>query len=225
MTFANAYGGVREEGKPRVENDHYPTPPLATFALITNSNPPFELWEPAAGRGWMAWELERNNYCVTKSDLYPYADPVVEGIEFGRDFLNPNLADPSAKGVVTNPPYGRDMAQAFVERACENYSYVAVLCRLMFAESSRRFEMFSKKLPPSEVLVFSRRFSCDEKRFLDRPVEGMVSYAWWIWDYRDRQTRPGDTKMKWIDTKSIHFNWFQSLTAKEHEHMRKKLQA
>lgn len=37
MSFANATGGIREEGKERNQNDHYPTPPFATHAKWMSS--------------------------------------------------------------------------------------------------------------------------------------------------------------------------------------------
>jgi len=220
MTFVNAYGGVREEGNERVQNDHYPTPPVATYALLKSHKVPRKLWEPAAGRGWMAWELERNGHEVIKSDLYEYPNPVVTGIETDVDFLRPGLTNflqndgPDTVGIITNPPYGKNQAQKFIEKARENYPFVAVLCRLMFAESGVRLPMFVND-PPSDVYIFSARFSCEEKRFLDRPLNGMVSYAWWVFDNESRNT----AKMHWMNTKSLYEDWKFSMTSEKFKEM------
>ena len=53
----------------RVENDYYPTPPVATYALIKTLDVPDKIWEPAAGRGWISHELIRNGKNVYSSDL------------------------------------------------------------------------------------------------------------------------------------------------------------
>lgn len=220
MNFANATGGIREEGRERNENDHYPTPPFATHSLLINHRCPTKVWEPATGRGWMAWEMERCGYSVTKTDLYSYPDPVVGNIETGKDFLNPNLLDSTAHAVITNPPYAKDMAQKFVEKAFAHYGLVAVLCRLMFAEGMKRFNLF-ERIPPTDVYVFSGRFSCEEKSFLTEPIRGMVAYAWWVWDYTGEV--PDHPRMHWLNAKDEHAKWLSSMTEDQLSFMKKKI--
>ncbi len=67
-------------------DDLYETPRCATRALLRCEKLPLRLWEPAAGRGAIARELEEMGYAVMKSDLvaHPGADP---GIVTPVDFL------------------------------------------------------------------------------------------------------------------------------------------
>lgn len=205
MTFAKMYGGVRDEDRERASNDYYPTPPWATYALIEREKTHIDkhmatvgsyVWEPAAGRGWMARELARH-YPVIATDLFPREDAFFctsEPVDFlGADPAEFASGAPAA--IITNPPYARNMAEAFAERAVETSPYVAMLCRLTWAESKKRFDFF-RKHPPSVVLVFSQRFSCDERFFDDSKSEGgMVAYAWWVWD----RNRPGESKIGWVE--------------------------
>lgn len=211
MTFANMYGGVRTVKEDRNEHDHYPTPPFATYALLKYHGAPRRIWEPAAGRGWMAWELNRSKREVYASDLFEYNDPVF-GVEHGKDFLK---SEGNFDGVVTNPPYGKNMAEKFIKRAISTHPYTAMLCRLTFAESQRRLSLFTKS-PPTNILIFSGRFSCDETRWDTerKATSGMVAYAWWIWDH----TKPiNGTQTDWIDTRSTYKEWQNSLTFQENK--------
>jgi hypothetical protein len=51
---------------------------------------PKKVWEPAAGRGWMAQELIRNGHEVTASELFEYTNPLCD-IEWGVNFLSPDV--------------------------------------------------------------------------------------------------------------------------------------
>lgn len=208
--FHLMYGGhdnATYEG--RVANDSYPTPPFATFALTRVENIPHKLWEPACGRGWMSRELERLGHDVLSSDLHHYADPLVGEPAYGIDYLD-NVPAFAADGVVTNPPYGKDLAEKFIRKTLRDYEYGAFLCRLTFGESAKRFKLFTET-PPSRVHVFSQRFSCDESRFEKEPMGGMVAYAWWVWDRRPDGRHELHTTMHWIDTKKMLESWRKSL--------------
>jgi hypothetical protein len=213
MTFANMYGGVRTVKEERNEHDHYPTHPFATYALLKYHGAPRKIWEPAAGRGWMAWELNRCKREVFASDLYHYDNPVTSSIISGRDFLKSKV---DVDGIITNPPYGKNMAQKFIEHSISLVPYTAMMCRLTFAESNRRLKLFTET-PPSNVLIFSGRFSCNEDRWdtEKKATSGMVAYAWWIWD----NTKPFQgTFTNWIDTKSIYREWRDSLSPDDKKH-------
>ena len=213
MSFTKMVGGnKRKDGLGRNENDYYPTPPCATYALIEAESlhldkhlsvPGSFVLEPAAGRGWMAGEIARH-YPVMAHDVEEYSDPVFP-LGAVVDYLK--CVDLGAKAIITNPPYAKDMAQKFVEKALTEAPYVAALCRLTWAESKKRYEMF-KKHPPSRILFFSTRFSCDESRFDGVKVEGgMVAYAWWVWD----KNRPSTT-VDWI-APGIYERWRRSTRA------------
>ncbi len=67
-------------------DDLYETPRCATQALMRVEKLPKTIWEPAAGRGAIARELEAAGHLVMKSDLvaHPGSDM---GIATGVDFL------------------------------------------------------------------------------------------------------------------------------------------
>jgi hypothetical protein len=66
--------------------------------------------EPACGTGWISKELMAAGYEVVSTDLVEYGYGTG-----GRDFLAETR--PLAKHIVTNPPYGRGLADAFVKHA------------------------------------------------------------------------------------------------------------
>lgn len=224
-SFANAMGGVRDKEKDRSENDYYPTPPFATFAFTERSTElgfelPDTLHEPGAGRGWMAYQLRRTGKKVIASDLMEYADPLVE-VTPDSDFLK--LEKAAAQGMITNPPYAKNMAELFVRHSFDvGYKYVAILARTMFVESGRRYEFFTE-FPPSLILHFAQRFSCTESMFFTKPLSGMVGYSWFLWDYRHDNPDEMQTLTHWIDTKGMYERWSKSLTHGEMTDLEKKI--
>jgi hypothetical protein len=195
-----------------VVNDYYPTPPHATFALVEAERGHIDrhlavggsyVWEPAAGRGWMSEELMRLGYPVISTDLVAYDGQRVPVLQ--HDFLTTEL---EAAAIVTNPPYGRGLAEAFARRALERTGYVAMLCRATWVESAQRYKFFTDH-PPSRVLFFSRRFSCTEDYFgTGKEDGGMVPYAWWVWD----TNRAGARTIDWIDP-LVYQRWKESVDA------------
>lgn len=206
--FIDMYGGNKPQGRERTHNDHYPTPPVATYALMQYVNIPHSIWEPAAGKGWMASEIARCNHDVIASDLYAYENPLFK-VETNVDYLSSTKRD--VEGVITNPPYAKDLAQKFIEKTIVDHAYKfgAFLCRLTFMESQKRYKLFNEH-PPTLVLPFSARFSCVEEIFLKSPLGGMVAYAWFVWDYRNTNG-PIETKMEWIDTNQVLKDWRKSV--------------
>ncbi len=94
----------------RVPHDFYPTPSSAVRAFLAAE--PFEgsVWEPACGDGAIAKELVAHGYDVTATDL------IDRGYGRGNvDFLETIF--PRSKHIVTNPPYGSGLADAFVTHA------------------------------------------------------------------------------------------------------------
>ena len=94
----------------RAPYEFYPTPPEATRALLSAVTFDGPIWEPACGEGHISKVLKTEGYDVVSTDLidYGYGEP-------GRDFLAERGA--RAKHIVTNPPYGRGLADAFVRHA------------------------------------------------------------------------------------------------------------
>lgn len=186
-TLSHAY--VPPRGNPnRITNDFYPTPPIATLSLLRNHEVPRRIWEPAAGRGHVSKELVRNGHEVVSTDLFEYPDPLVP-ITTGVDFTACDVVE--CEGIVTNPPFRGNLPEKLLRRALEVYRipFVALLCRLTFLESARRYDLFDEH-PPARVYVFSERINCHQD-YLDRDdgLGGMMAYAWFVWDDRYNITK------------------------------------
>lgn len=107
----SARGG---HGPDRIARDiaanFYPTPPEAVRALLSVEGFDGSIHEPACGEGHIARVLEAVGYSVVSTDLNDWG--------FGKsgiDFLQ--QSEPLAKHIVTNPPYGQGLADAFIRRA------------------------------------------------------------------------------------------------------------
>lgn len=100
-----------EERRARnIADNFYPTPPEATRALLSVETFDGSIWEPACGEGHIAKVLERAGHRVVSTDLNDRGFG-----EAGVDFLQAPAA--LAKHIVTNPPYGSGLADAFIEKA------------------------------------------------------------------------------------------------------------
>jgi hypothetical protein len=209
-SLADVYGRVAQDNPERAKNDFYPTAPWVTFALMETEGDriPDTVWEPAAGRGWMAAEIAKHKRTVEATDLYRYDNPLhptTVGIDFLKTYQS-SESGPMIKGIITNPPYAKNQAEKFIKHALHALEcpYLAVVCRLTFMEGMGRYKMFTQN-PPTRVYALSTRFSADEEMFTKKPSSGMIAYAWFIWDYQNGHTT--DTQLKWIDGKDMVNRW------------------
>ena len=94
----------------RIPNEFYPTPPSAVRALLSVEAFAGPIWEPACGEGAIANVLTAAGHTVVSTDLCDYGFG-----EANLDFLETN----ANRGVhiVTNPPYGSGLADAFITKA------------------------------------------------------------------------------------------------------------
>src|SRR5262249_43976971 len=94
----------------RVPFDFYATPPEATRALLSVEEFDGSIWEPACGNGAISDILVEAGHRVVSTDLIDrgYGAP-------GVDFLCE--AQPRAKHIITNPPYGAGLADRFIGKA------------------------------------------------------------------------------------------------------------
>jgi hypothetical protein len=201
----SSYSRIKTNSISRSENDFYPTPPVATYALVRKypGLKTMAIDEPAAGRGWMARELDRCGAMVNATDLFCYDDPLFP-VDFGSDFLE-RTESGKDRAMITNPPFKNDGAEKFVRHAFElNYSFIAIFARITFLESMKRYRLFTEKKLHG-VYIFSGRVNCDETLFeQDKQMGGLIAYGWFVWI-------PGSMKMwptiSWIDTKTMLEDW------------------
>lgn len=152
--------------------DFYPTPSWATLALLSKEKFIGSVHEPCCGSGAISTVLIEAGLSVISSDLYDYGFGV-SGID-ARELPGP------VENIITNTPY--NITEAILSHflmICERK--IALLLRLSFLESKRRYPLFSKT-PPARVYVFSERLSLCK---VGDTVKGggTISYGWFVWEY------------------------------------------
>ena len=125
----------------------YPTPPEATRALLAVERFSGPIWEPACGAGAISTELEAAGYTVTSTDLIGRGYGTA-----GVDFL---LAkETRGRTIITNPPYGRGLADRFVAKALafteKTGGEVAMLLNLASLCHPNRHAQYVKR-PPAAI--------------------------------------------------------------------------
>lgn len=167
--------------------DPYFTPPEATEALLAIETIPQVIWEPACGDGAIAKVLRNAGRTVHCSDIADYGLP-------NTCLLDYLCAIPiSCDGIITNPPF--KLALAFAQKALKETSYLALLLRTNFLESTSRLSFF-KSFPPSTVWISSRRLPMMHRLGWTGPeAPSNTCHAWFIW----RQPLSGASQIQWFD--------------------------
>jgi len=207
MSLKQAYAGVVRSDPKRRLNDFYATPPIVPYILERYTNIPHRVVEPCAGRGNISVELKRLGHEVKSYDLFEYENPFVDDIKTGVDALT--VIRPNGyTGLITNPPYKENFPKRLLEKAVQEYDYVALFLRLTFLEAMNRKTMFNDHTP-SNILIMS-----DRVRFAEdlehEPIEakdqigGMIAYAWFVWD---KDALHDNTRMKWISLGEQYQDW------------------
>lgn len=162
--------------------DFYPTPFWATEALLYMESFEGKITEPCCGEGHISEVLKNNNFNTIDSDLLDYNYGIVK-----------NAFDiKEAENIITNPPYNLaiEMLEHFLKITKKK---IALLLRLSFLESKKRYNFFQDN-PPKNVLVFSERLSLSPKG-IQIKGGGTISYAWFVWD---KEVKNNITELKWI---------------------------
>jgi hypothetical protein len=98
--------------------------------------------------------------------------------------------------VITNPPFKNNLPEKLIRRMLEEhkYDFLAILCRITFLESAKRYKLFMDH-PISKVLVFSERINCNEDYLkINNGIGGMIAYGWFIWD----NNYEGKKQIDWV---------------------------
>lgn len=178
----------------RAAFDYYPTPPEATRALLSVEAFDGPIWEPACGEGHISEVLFSTGHQVVSTDLatcWGYG-------EGGRDFLRERA--PLAKHIVTNPPYGRGLADAFVSHALDltrpTGGTVAMLLALQSLAHPLRHAFWTGR-PPAVIYALD---DCQCWPYGDptraTTAIGKQRYCWVVWRPHD-----GPTVFRWLSTK------------------------
>ena len=178
----------------RAAYEFYPTPPEATRALLSAERFDGSIWEPACGTGWISRELIAIGYEVVSTDLVDYGYG-----EAGRDFLAERA--PRAKHIVTNPPYGRGLADAFVKHAlqltAETGGTVAMLVNLLSLCHPSRHDFYVAR-PPAVIYALDECICWpygDPAQATTRIAK--QRYCWLVWKHRHH----GPTEFRWLRTR------------------------
>ncbi len=166
---------------PRVPNDFYPTPRVATELLLKHMQFEGTIWEPMSGNGAISRVLEETHSSVKSSDIHP--NGYGQG---GVDFLQcTDVVD----HIITNPAYS--ILDAALSHALKLARHkVAFLINIHSLYGLGKFT-FYKNHRPSEVLVLSRSLPY----FKDGKWKaGGSKHAWLIFD---KENTSNTTQVHW----------------------------
>ncbi len=161
-----------------VAANFYPTPPEATRALLSVETFDGSIHEPACGQGHISRVLEAAGHTVVSTDLNDWGFG-----EAGQDFLSQSA--PCAKHIVTNPRYGRGLADAFIRKALtltrETGGKVAMLLNLASLAHELRTPRW-RKTPPARLYAIDSVL-CWPDPDLPPPAHFTEHrYCWAVWE-------------------------------------------
>lgn len=130
-------------------HDFYATPPEGVRAFLSVERFHGGIWEPACGHGAISKVLIAHGYRVVSTDL------IDRGFgQGGVNFLEQKTS--RAPNIVTNPPYGGGLADAFVRHALRLVApaggSVAMLLNLASLAHPRRHDVWVRR-PPAAVYI------------------------------------------------------------------------
>lgn len=175
----------------RLPNEFYPTPPEATRALLSVEGFDASIWEPACGEGAIASVLADAGHKVVSTDLADY------GFGIPRvDFLRETR--PRAKHIVTNPPYGSGLADAFITQSLkfcrQTGGTVAMLLNLASLAHRTRTRWWQENTPArlyaiDDIVCWpTRRYGPAPSHFTKH------RYFWAVWT----QDHSGPSRFWWL---------------------------
>lgn len=178
----------------RAAYEFYPTPPEATRALLFAERFDGSVWEPACGQGHISKVLAQAGYDVVSTDLVAYGYG-----EGGRDFLAERR--PLAKHIITNPPYGRGLADAFAKHALKltrkTGGSVAMLMNLSGLCHPLRHDFYVSQ-PPAVIYALDECV-CWPYGDASRATTSIAKqrYCWIVWKHE----HVGPTHFRWLTTR------------------------
>ena len=164
-------------GTARADHDFYATPPFAVEELLEREQFSHDIWECACGQGHISEVLKNHGYNVRSTNL------IDRGYGTGCvDFLKTN--EVFNGDIVTNPPYNRNNALKFVEKALQTVPEghrVAMFLRLLFIEGQERRTLFDLQ-PPARIYPFSKRVYAGKNGDLENAKgNSAMAFAWFVW--------------------------------------------
>lgn len=176
--------GISIAGRKRNDGiDYYQTPVKATKALLKRETFEGTILEPCCGAGAISKLLINCISSDIRTDEDIYGEKGINIFSYKND---------SFDNIITNPPY--KYAQEIVEKSLEIAKQkVAMILKLCFLESERRYKMF-KVSPLKTVYVFCKRVQMYPEGTEKPKNSGTIAYAWYVWDKKYE----GKPKIDWI---------------------------
>jgi hypothetical protein len=160
-----------------VSANFYPTPREATLALLSAETFDGSVWEPACGMGHISTVLKDCGHDVVSTDLNDWGYGLT-----GINFLDETR--PRARHIITNPPYGSGLADAFVAKALSltrsTKGKVAMLLNLASLSHVER-TAFWRAHPPARLYAMDDIVCWPDP---DRPPPRHFTqqrYIWAVW--------------------------------------------
>lgn len=177
----------------RAAHDFYPTHPEGTRALLRVETFTGSIWEPACGNGAISKVLIANRYHVISTDLIDRGYGV-GGIDFLRERVT------RAANIVTNPPYGSGLADAFVRHALRlvepTGGSVAMLLNLAsLAHPIRHAQWIGH--PPAAIYVLDQ-LTCWPNGIMSN-YSAEHRYCWAVWKHGHR----GRPTLWWLSVSGV----------------------
>lgn len=171
-----------EEKRPkRPKDDHYPTPPEATRALLSVEGFAGGVWEICAGHGVMAREFEAAGNEVAATTLLTSKSPsVVSGVDFLAEtaLRKPNIA--------TNPPF--KIAEKIIRHALSlKPAKAAFFLNVKFLAGQKRARSFYEEFPLARLWVMADRITMYPDDWEGERNSTTETHAWFIWEHPNRR--------------------------------------
>lgn len=184
---------MTEPSPHRVPHDYYPTPPEGTRALLSVERFAGPIWEPACGDGAISKVLAAHGYNVVSTDL------IQRSYGIGSvNFLTETTT--RARNIVTNPPYGSGLADAFVQHALRLTApvggTVAMLLNLASLAHPARHHRWTRH-PPAAIYILDD-LTCWPNG-VERGFAAEHRYCWAVW----KPSHVGRPTLWWLSTAQI----------------------
>jgi len=175
MSWLNIVGASRSDWTLRQKEDYYATDSRAIRGLSNFITIKWTVWENACWEWNLSKELEKINWThVISSDLIDRG--YWETLDFFWPFTKDFTMNKKIEWIITNPPY--KYWKKWVEESLRYSSNVAVLMKLVFLESKKRYLFFQNSWLKN-VLVYSKRLWV-YKNNIKTKNSWLVAYAWFI---------------------------------------------
>jgi len=154
------------------------------------------IWEPACGEGHISKVLLAAGHEVASTDLIDRGFGV-GGIDFPRERAN------QARHIVTNPPYGRGLGDAFVLKALELAApaggTVAMLLNVASLCHPSRHDFWTRHRPTAIYALDELVCWPEGRPELARSTTAAQRYCWVIW----RHDSIAPTVFGWLRTRDF----------------------